>query len=45
MVTIRNMDLSLFVLGILLSSMFVVKRHESFYGEETNTEMFIVFGS
>jgi hypothetical protein len=39
MVTIRNMDLSLFVLGILLSGMFVVKRHESFYGEKTNTEM------
>ena len=33
------MEPSLFVLGILLSGMFVVKRHKSFYGKETNMEM------
>src|SRR5271168_2628634 len=39
MVTTRNKALGLIVIGLLLSCMFVVKRHESLYSKKRNTKV------
>src|SRR5271168_1163761 len=39
MMTTRNAALSLIVVRLLLSSMFVVKRHESLHGKKGNTKV------